>query len=463
MNSLRSIARKRGLISLLILLAGSPVIGQTNFSTLQTNGPASNRLNVVFLAEGYTSGQFGQFLVDATNAMNSLFAAAPFTEYRPYCNTYAIAVASVQSGSDHPNSSLFVNTYFNSSYDTNANYLVTIPSGVNGQGKVTALLNTYVPGCDLAVLLVNDSTLGGSDGGGLTAIVPMHFAMSDFLVHEAGHVLAGLGDEYTDAYPGYPDIEEPNTTRETNRAAIKWNAWISTNTPVPTPPTTEYSGVVGLFEGAHYHPTGWYRPRINCRMQSQYTPFFCEICAEAIVLAIYKQARPIASSFPASTNVVVTDAAALNFSLTILQPATHTLNIQWLTNSVAVPGATNTAFSILPAALGNGTNTVQGNVSDPTPLVRTDPTNLLSQSRAWTVSVSVPQLQLSHARWLGAGKFAFRVSGVAPQGFAIQVSTNLTAWTSLTTNNLTGGVFEYTNTVGAGLLNRAYRAVTPPK
>ena len=450
------------LLGLLLVLCSSLASGQTNFYTLQTNGPASNRVNVVFLAEGYTSGQFSQFLTNATNAMNSLFGTAPFSEYRPYCNAYAIAVASTQSGSDHP-PSLFVNTYFNSTYDAFLNYYVTIPTDSTGQGKVTALLNTYMPSCDLAVLLVNDSTQGGSDGGGLTAIVPTSFVMSEFLLHESGHVFAGLGDEYTAAYPGFPDIEEPNTTRETNRALIKWKAWISTNTPVPTPPTTEYTGVVGLFEGAHYHTTGWYRSRTSCRMENQGTSFFCEVCSEAIILSIYRQVRPIDSFVPASTNLFVTNPAALSFSLTILQPATHTLNIQWLTNGVAVPGATNAAFSVLPAALGNGTNTVQGKVSDFTPLVRTDPTNLLSHTRTWTVGVSVPQLQLSQARWLGSGKFAFRVSGVAPQGFAIQASTNLTSWTSLTTNILSGGQFDYTNSTTGNFPQRAFRAVTPPK
>src|SRR5204863_1547805 len=127
------------------------------------------------------------------------------------------------------------------------------------------------------------------------------------LTHETGHVLANLGDEYTSAYPGYPDIEEPNTTRETRRDFVKWKAWISTNTPVPTPATAPYSSVVGLFEGAHYHTTNWYRPKLDCAMRS-YGAAFCEVCSEALVLEIYKRVRPVDGFSPATTSLSVSNS-----------------------------------------------------------------------------------------------------------------------------------------------------------
>ena len=70
--------------------------------TILTNGPVSNRLNVVLLSEGYTSAQLTQFLVDATNAVNELLAHQPYQEYSNYFNAFAIQIASIQSGSDHP-------------------------------------------------------------------------------------------------------------------------------------------------------------------------------------------------------------------------------------------------------------------------------------------------------------------------------------------------------------------------
>jgi hypothetical protein len=319
-----------------------------------------------------------------------------------------------------------------------------------------------MPDANLTILLVNDLTLGGSDGGGKTAITSIApFSLSDIPVHESGHVLANLGDEYTTPNPGYPDTEEPNTTRETNRALIKWNAWISTNTPVPTPPAFPYDDVVGLFEGAHYHATGWYRPKLNCRMGSLGVPF-CEVCREALVLSIYARVRPIDSFEPAGTNLFISSTESLSFALTTLQPTNQSLTIQWLTNGIAVLGATNAGLTIPPIALYNGTNTVTAQVTDLTPFVRTDTSNLLSQTLTWNVNVSLPHLELSTPRWLGTGTFAFRVSGVAPQGFAIQSSTNLADWTPVATNTLVNGHFDYTNEATADFPVRMYRAVGLP-
>src|SRR5213078_2158966 len=110
---------------------------------------------------------------------------------------------------------------------------------------------------------------------------------------------------------------------------------ISTSTPLPTPPTSQYADAVGLFEGAHYHFTGWYRPRLTCRMASPFSEFFCEVCSEALVLLLYRQVRPIDFFTPASTNLPVTSTERLSFELSVFQPATHALSVQWLTNGTA--------------------------------------------------------------------------------------------------------------------------------
>src|SRR5688572_3891476 len=103
----------RGLLMLLMVICLHPASGQTNFHTITANGPISNRLNLVFLSEGYTSAQFAQFLTHATNTAAVLFTGQPFADYLSYFNVSAIAVASVESGSDHPASGIFRNTFFN--------------------------------------------------------------------------------------------------------------------------------------------------------------------------------------------------------------------------------------------------------------------------------------------------------------------------------------------------------------
>ena len=445
------------------------VVAQPSMVTILTNGPVSNRLNVVVLSEAYTTNVLGQFLVDATNAVNALLNYQPYTEYRSYFNAFAIKVASNQTNSDHPAYGIYHNTYFNSSYDSASDYLITIPPNqfdtnyAHGQGKIDSLLQTFMPRCHLPVLLVYDRAAGGSDGFDKTAVTATGVSIYDLLgvlPHESGHVLANLGDEYTNAYPGFPDTEEPNTTRQTDPALVKWKAWIPTNTPIPTPSISTYLDTVGLFQGAHYHPTNWYRPQIDCAMHSFSAPF-CAVCSEALVLSIYQKVRPIDAFAPASTNLSLTSTQSQSFTLSLLQPATHNLTIQWLTNGVPVPGATNPVLTLLPQSLGNGSNSVSAIVKDPTSLVRNDPTNLLSQTVTWSVNVSLPFLRLDSQRWLNGGKFSFRVSGNAPAGFVIQSSTNLLNWTPLATNSLTAGQFWFTNTSTPASPLKFFRAVTP--
>jgi IgA Peptidase M64 len=451
-----------------ILACAAPrAFAQPSMQTILTNGPSSNRLNIVVLSEGYTSNQLAQFAVDATNAVNALLSHLPYQEYRSYFNAFAIKVASNESGSDHPSWPLYHDTYFNSTFDPVSDRLITIPPNFadandsHGQGKVDALLQTNLPNCHLPILLVNDINDGGSDGFNKTAIASTGYQLSEILTHETGHVLANLGDEYTNAAPGFPDTEEPNTTQQTNRLLIKWNAWISPSTPVPTTPPDSYADVIGLFQGAHYHDTGWYRPKLDCLMRDLYRPF-CDVCSEALVLAIYQSVRPVDGFSPASTNFSVTTTQAVTFNLTLLQPSTHNLSVQWYTNSSTVIGATNPALTLLPQSLGNGPNLISAVVKDNTPLVRNDPTNLLSQTISWSLNVSIPQLRLDSPRWLTGGKFVFRIAGYAPQGVVVQSATNLSNWGPVATNSLVGGQLWYTNPSASSFSRRFYRATTPP-
>jgi hypothetical protein len=464
---------------LLWLLLVSGVSQAAIFSTIVTNGPATNRVNLVFFAEGYTNGELAAFLNDATNAANDFLSAAPYSEYSNYFNVFAVFTNSAHTGSTHLISQSYAHgfTYFNSSYDDSSDYYITIPPNTvdanpaHGQGEINSLLWTNYRSIllstnnNLPALLVNDPVDGGSDGGssdyGRTAISSIG-NVGYILVHESGHTLGGLGDEYTLAYPGYStNDDEPNTTVQTNLADIKWKAWVADGTPLPTPLLIDYEDAVGLFVGAHYHTNGWYRPSENCCMQS-FGVGFCPVCQEALVLAIYGKVRPIDQRQPATNSLTVTSPQKLSFSLSLLQPATHALSVQWRTNGVAVGGATNPALDLWPAQLGNGTKTVEADVWDATGLVRTDTGNVLKQTNLWTLSVALPVLQIDSLEWLANGCFSLRVTGSAPAGVVIQLSTNLTQWLAVQTGALSGGKWFYTNAGAAAAPKRFFRAATPP-
>jgi hypothetical protein len=418
--------------------------GQATITQLLNNGPTASRVNIVFLSEGFTAGQLGSYLTQANNLLNAFLAAAPYNEYKTYFNAFAISVASAESGSDHPSTGVYKNTYFNSSFESyGIDRLLTIPPNSfdttysDGQGKVDALLASLMPEYDIVMMIVNDTVYGGS--GGSTAIASINTSSKEIVIHETGHSFGLLGDEYGDPYPGFPDTEEPNTTTQTDRDLIKWNAWINSSTPIPTP--TTYTTQIGLFEGAHYHFTGWFRPKYNCRMRTLGIPF-CAVCAESLVRTIYGRISPIESFAPA-TNVIyaITNAQTVTLSVAPMRPVTHALSVKWLINGVEVPGATGTSFTADTASLSNGSNTVTAAVSDATPFVRTDPLGVLQDERAWTINATVAPPQLD-AR-LGNGVILSWPTN-APN-YHLESSSDLATWgLSGTSRSVNGSNYEVT-------------------
>lgn len=460
-------------LMIVVLLGGMGIGWAATFYPLATNGPSANRIAIVFLSEGYTNGQSNIFLQNCTNAMSAIRAEEPFTEYSNCFQFYAIFTNSVETGSDHPQpgKDTFRNTYFNSTYDALLDYVITIPPGATGQGKVDALLNTFTPTNThrfrLPVLLVNDLTPGGSASTNLavTSTSPASFSSANggILTHEIGHLFAFLDDEYDTS--GDLDVSGlpagPNTTTNTLFAAIPWKLWIDTNsTPIPTPESGHFFDV-GLFEGAHYSTTNWYRPRVNCRMRSVSSVIpFCEVCREALVRTTYLHLRTFDAVTPTNATLTLTTTSSTNFTVTPLQPATHNLSIQWQTNGVNVSDATNTTFTLAAGALPVGGHTLRAIVRDDTDWVRTNP-GPLADTNTWTLNVVVSSLILEAPQALVGGGFRLTVRGTNVTTATLQGTTNFTTWTSLATNSLAGGPWQFTNVSAAPW--RFYRAVTPPQ
>jgi hypothetical protein len=437
-----------------------------SLTTIVTNGPASRRINIVVLAEGYTSNQVSLFQTHATTTVNNLLTVSPYTDYRSYFNAFAIFVPSRQAGSDHPSRGEFRDTYFNSTFDSyGIDRLVTIPPNnfdsnySNGRGKVDQLLQQLMPEYDLAILLVNDLEYGGS--GGEVLITSRSSLSAEIVRHESGHTFAGLDDEYSDPNPGYPDIEGPNTTRERRREFIKWRHWIEPGTPVPTPATAEFRSVVGLFEGAHYQVTDWFRPKLDCRMRSYGAPF-CEVCTETLVKATYQRIRPIELFAPVQTNLSVFAGQPVRFDVQPLRPPLHSLQVRWLTNGIEAAGVTSEQFTFATGGLNPGIHTVEVQVRDQTAFVRSDPEKLLDQSLAWRVDVAPAPLLRLEVEPIVANVLELRISGQGDLQFVLERATVLPVWSPVSTNQLSGGSFRYTEALPPQSGGAYYRTVIYP-
>ncbi|MGA9773285.1 MAG: M64 family metallopeptidase [Blastocatellia bacterium] len=354
-----------------------------SFETIVSNGSPQNRVDIAILGDGYTASQMQQYRADVQNFIQGVFAQEPYREYSRYYNVHRIDVISSQSGADHPerNPAVFVNTAFDATYNCgNIQRLICVNTT-----KVFNVINNTLPASffDVVLIIVNDPEYGGS--GGSVAVASTNGAVVELVLHEVGHSFGLLADEYAGGGPSCNagiEPSEPNATKETVRALIKWNQWIALTTPVPT--TTSTPGVPGLYESAKYCDFGLYRPTFDSKMRSLDRPFE-QINTEQHVKRVYNLVSPIDSSQPPGNNLVITKGQIQPFSLTTPIPFTHTLGVTWFVDGQMQ--GTGLTFNLDSSALSIGSHTVEGRVSDATPLVRSDPQQLLSEQRSWNVTV----------------------------------------------------------------------------
>ncbi len=250
---------------------------------LEINGSTEEKVDILFLAEGYTAEEMDKFIEDATRSAGYIFSEEPFKSKRQYFNIRAVKSISQDSGTDIPGDSIWKNTAVNSSFYTFGieRYMTTMD---------------YKAVCDVAAcapydqiyILVNTDKYGG--GG-----IYNHYSISAadnlqsraVVIHEFGHAFGGLADEYFNSAVAYNDffpleVEpwNPNLTTLVDFAS-KWKAMILEGTPVPTPADEAFNEVVGVYEGGGYVAKGVYRPMIDCRMHTN-DAVFCPVCSSAL-------------------------------------------------------------------------------------------------------------------------------------------------------------------------------------
>ncbi|WP_176159257.1 M64 family metallopeptidase [Prosthecobacter debontii] len=353
-----------------------------------STGPRSQRLNMVFLSEGFTQAELnnGKFADSVDAVVDYLFSKEPWNRYRSYFNIFRIEIASNESGTDNPYAvpAYSRDTYFGSGFHPVIDRLLVISS--QGSSRANTLLATHVPEYDIPIVLVNDETYGGS--GGPIAVASLHSLSAQLVEHEVGHSFAKLADEYDFDTPGYPAIEYPNATAKTQRSQIRWKDWIEPETSLPTPegPDFEFSEVVGLFEGANYRSRGWYRPHDNALMKWLGLPPGA-VTREAFVLNFYNRVSPLEGHSPQGLTLSVTERTPLSFSVTVKVPSEGPpLDVIWKIDGY--PVGSGLTFNIASQNVGfDGKHTIIAEVKDPTPWVRRDPTGLLTEKVTWNVTL----------------------------------------------------------------------------
>jgi hypothetical protein len=249
---------------------------------IQSKGNMQDKVDLVFVAEGYTVAEKDKFMADAQRFTDSLFVIPPFDKYRDDFNVSAVFVASAEKGTDFSGKGIFKNTALNSGFYTfgTDRYLTT----QDMKSIRDAVWN--VP-CDAIFILVNSDVYGG---GGMYNFYAIGTADNKqtihVFVHEFGHSFAGLADEYfyddnmSDFYPLKTEPWEPNITTLVDFDK-KWKSMLPKGTPIPTPLKAPYSDKLGVFEGGGYVSRGIYRPSDHCMMRD-FAPF-CPVCSTSIL------------------------------------------------------------------------------------------------------------------------------------------------------------------------------------
>ncbi|MBK8254910.1 MAG: hypothetical protein IPK82_19905 [Polyangiaceae bacterium] len=348
---------------------------------LVDNGSLGARIDLVIMGDGYTAGEKDKFFADAQVAADGILKSETYGDYAPVFNVFAMYTPSAQSGADDPSAGVFVDTAFDGTYDTSGiDYLISI-----NYGKALQELNTRFPEKDVALCLVNAAAYGGS--GGPVAVVSLDANSLEVARHELGHTLAGLADEYTAPYPGYPDGDpEPNVALESNLDPVKWSMWLTPGVAIPTPISAANGDhdPIGAYEGARYKATGVFRPAPNCLMR-ELEITFCPVCSEAMVLEFSKLSLLIDAPTPASP-ITIPVKGVSTFSATL--PALSNLMPSWKVDGNPVDGTT-ASLALDPEKLGlaDGVHTVELAVYDATPKVRNDPQSVMTEVYTWDVTV----------------------------------------------------------------------------
>jgi len=253
-----------------------------NVINLHIGGNAEACLDILLIPDGYSEEDKVKLKNDMQTFADYILNCSPFNENKDKINIRAIEGYSKESGITDPNANVFKNTLINSSYNTIGvdRYLMCL-----NVWKMNEIADDAP--YDAILIVANSSKYGGGGIYNFYATVNSDGEYSDYVtVHELGHSVAGLGDEYFDSevsvrdfYPEGIEPVEPNLTTLVDFDQ-KWKHLLPNEINIPTPDTEKFNNLLGVFEGGGYVAKGVYRPWRNCTMKDKVYNGFCPVCKE---------------------------------------------------------------------------------------------------------------------------------------------------------------------------------------
>jgi hypothetical protein len=331
-----------------IFINREPLVAGVKVFEVLKSGDPHERVDVAFIAEGYTAAEEDKLKADLERFRSVFFKLEPYKGRPDRFNFYGVFKPSQESGCDEPSHGVYKNTAVDATFDSlgSERYLLT------EDNKSLRDIAAHVP-YDALFIMINHKRYGGGGIYNLYCTFTVDNQWYEYLfLHEFGHSFAGLGDEYytsevayNEFYPKGLEPVEANITALLDPTKLKWKKLVSAGVSVPTPWEKEefdrmdnayqevrrevnakiaamkrsgaapaevakaeeeserlsrehadkvdqflmkskFWGKVGAFEGAGYSAHGLYRPAVDCLMFSKGAKPFCRVCEEAVARVI---------------------------------------------------------------------------------------------------------------------------------------------------------------------------------
>jgi hypothetical protein len=354
-------------------------------------GVPDNRVDFVIVGDGYTASEQAQFHTDATSIANNFFRYEPFISYEPYFRVTQVEVISNESGVDNdPVQGISRDTALDMTYwCSGVERLLCVNVGKAYNAAASA------PDIDQVIAISNSTKYGGAGypGSNLGTAAGQNGSAVEIAIHEMGHSLGDLADEYTYGGPTTYTGNEPtpwNASIYDRTAQLaqerKWWRWMDAS-------VSGFDGPVSTYEGCNYSEFGIYRPSNNSMMRNLGRPFNLP-SAEKIIRHIYIEVDPIDDGTPDGT-LLERDGTAW---VTPMQPLNHNLEVIWyLDGQIVLSLLGQTSVDVASLSIDSGEHELKVEVVDPTPWVRDENTRaqLLTEIRTYTIGACTSQADLN--------------------------------------------------------------------
>ena len=321
-----------------------PLASGVKVFDLAVSGDPHVKVDLAFIAEGYTAAEEAKLRADLDRFVELLFSQEPYRSLRGKFNVRGVWKPSDDNGCDEPGYGVYKSTAVAATFDSlgSERYVLT------EDNKALRDIAAHAPYDALAVMINHKRYGGGGIYNAFCTFTVDNQWYAYLFPHEFGHSFAGLADEYytssvayNEFYPAGIEPREPNITALLDPAGLKWKDLLTPDIAVPTPwekeefdrsdtayqkiraeindkiarmkragapageiakmeeesermskeqaewvdrflAASKFAGKTGVFEGAGYAAEGLYRPAVDCLMFTKGAKPLCPVCERAV-------------------------------------------------------------------------------------------------------------------------------------------------------------------------------------